>query len=77
MPFAHIDQKTSRDIISKLRKVAEVNGFEFTHERTRKSKTRDENNVYILAVPETDGVYVESNIGTVTWDAEVIAKLPR
>lgn len=75
MATAKIDKKTQREMIAKLRKAAQ-NGFgEFFHERTRKTKTTEERNVYSLVLGTAAPVVLDSTAGEVSWDSTSVRAL--
>ena len=73
MAKAKIDQKDARVVITKLRKIAGARSdFTFSHERTRATKTRAENNVYSLSRKGKALVSVHTNLGVVAYVANIV-----
>ncbi len=73
-----IDKNEQRTVIGKLRAFAQrVNGdWEFTHERTRKSKTNPvEVNVYALVHKGVPMVTVNTALAQAFWDKGALAVL--
>lgn len=75
MATATIDKKTQRTKIAKFRKAAQNGLGEFFHERTRKTKTTEEHNVYTLALPGATPVVLDTTRGDVPWDSTSVRAL--